>query len=161
MPTLPWTDALSLNLPLVDDPHRDFVHVLAAVEAMGDAALPDAWRHLVARAEAMFAAEDRWMQQSRFASAHCHCLQHQMVLRVLRETQEQARLGDASLLRQMAREFATWFALHLRSMDADLARHLRRVDYDAKTGTLRRPEAVSMRAIACCRQGESLALEAA
>lgn len=161
MPTLPWTDALSLDLPMMDAHHHDFIRRLGAVETVDDALLPLAWCRLIAGAQALFAAEDRWMHESHFASAHCHSLQHQMVLRVLRETQEQAGGGDPALLRQMARQLATWFAQHRRGMDADLAAHLHGVGHDARTGTLRRPEALPSRPVACCTQGERLALAAA
>ena len=36
MPNLEWSDALALDLPAMDDTHREFVDLLAAVNAAPD-----------------------------------------------------------------------------------------------------------------------------
>jgi len=46
MPVLEWSDALALDLPQMDDTHREFVDLLAAVDAAGDDTLLPAWRAL-------------------------------------------------------------------------------------------------------------------
>lgn len=40
MPTLPWTEALSLGLPEIDHAHREFVDMLAHAEAAPNAEQP-------------------------------------------------------------------------------------------------------------------------
>jgi hypothetical protein len=47
MSTLQWSGALSLDLPVMDDTHREFVDLLAAVEAVPDDQLAAAWRTLI------------------------------------------------------------------------------------------------------------------
>ena len=42
-----WSDAYLLGWPAMDDTHREFVDLLAAVEAADDAALVAAWQALV------------------------------------------------------------------------------------------------------------------
>ena len=150
MPTLKWSDALELDLPLMDEHHRDFVDAVAAVEAAEDGALLPAWHALIVHTDEHFGAEDRWMLDTHFAAANCHSLQHLMVLRVLRDVEQRARDGDLGLLREMARELATWFPQHLQSMDAALALHLRNVGYDARTGSVLRPEALPAQPITGC-----------
>ena len=125
MPTLNWSQALSIGVPLIDEHHCDFVARLGGVEAADDATLLEAWRELIGVTAAHFAVEDRWMRDTRFAQATPHGLQHQMVLRVLRDVERDGSAGNLALVRQMARELATWFPLHLHGMDAAFARHLR------------------------------------
>jgi hemerythrin-like metal-binding protein len=144
MSTLNWSPALSIGVPLIDGHHRDFVACLDSVEAADDAALLEAWRQLIDMTAAHFAVEDRWMREAHFAHASPHALQHQMVLRVLRDVERGGSAGNLALLRQMARELATWFPLHLHGMDAAFARHLRSAGRRANSldgGALaRRPE---------------------
>lgn len=40
MPSIQWPDALSLDLPIMDDTHREFVQLLGRVQRSTDADLP-------------------------------------------------------------------------------------------------------------------------
>jgi hemerythrin-like metal-binding protein len=150
MPLLEWSDALALDLPTMDDTHREFVELLGAVEAADDVALVPAWQALVAHTDAHFAQEDRWMRETRFATGNCHSVQHAVVLRVMREGLERAGAGDLAMLRMMAAELAQWFPQHAQGMDAALALHLRRVGHDPRTGTIERPQALPAQEISGC-----------
>ena len=44
MAALEWTEPLVLDLPLMDDTHREFVDLLAAVEQAGDDQVLPAWQ---------------------------------------------------------------------------------------------------------------------
>lgn len=149
-PSLAWSDALALEIPVMDDTHREFVDLLAVAEAAGDAELPAHWIALVDHTDAHFGREDEWMRSTGFASANCHTTQHQVVLQVLREGTRLLAEGDAKPARQMIRELAVWFPAHAQTMDAALALHLRRVGYDPETGVLSRPDAVPGEAIHGC-----------
>lgn len=142
MAALEWSEGLALDLPLMDDTHREFVALLQAVEHAGDARLIAAWQRLLEHTEAHFGQEDRWMQATRFASGNCHSMQHRVVLQVMREGAERARQGELAVLRAMAGELALWFPQHTQSMDAALALHLRRVGFDPATGGVLAPEAL-------------------
>lgn len=134
MHTLQWSDALSLDLPLMDDTHREFVDLLARVAQSGDEALLPAWNALIEHTQDHFDHEDCWMTNTRFSAAHCHTTQHKLVLQVMREGARRGQEGDLDLVRRMASELAVWFPQHAQSMDAALALHMRRVGYDAETG---------------------------
>jgi len=142
MAALAWSDALNLDLPLMDDTHREFVDLLAAVDRAGDAQLLSAWHALVEHTEQHFGQEDLWMASTRFASGNCHSMQHKVVLQVMREGAERAAQGELNVLRAMASELALWFPQHAQSMDAALALHLRRVGFDAATGVVHAPNAL-------------------
>lgn len=140
MAHLEWSDALSLDLPLMDDTHREFVDLLALVQHAVDGQLVAAWQDLITHTDAHFGQEDRWMAATRFASSNCHSTQHKVVLQVMREGAVQALDGDLGAVRALASELALWFPQHAQSMDAALALHLRRAGYDPLTGVVSRPE---------------------
>lgn len=153
MAGLQWTEALWLDLPLMDDTHREFVDLLAQVEQAVDAVLPLAWEHLITHTEAHFGQEDAWMRNTRFASSNCHSMQHSVVLQVMREGLQAAQAGQTdalAALRQMAHELGVWFSSHAQSMDAALALHLRRVGYDPLTGVVSAPSALPVEPIHGC-----------
>lgn len=150
MPALEWSDALALDLALMDDTHREFVDLLARVEQADDARLLDAWRALVDHTQLHFDQEDRWMRETRFASGNCHSVQHQVVLQVMREGLARAEQGQPEVPRAMARELAAWFPQHAQSMDAALALHLRRVGHDPATGHIAHPDALPRHEISGC-----------
>ncbi len=142
MAQLEWSDALHLDLPLMDDTHREFVDLLAAVDRADDTQLASAWHTLVEHTEQHFGQEDAWMASTRFAAGNCHSMQHKVVLQVMREGLVRAQQGDLNVLRVMASELALWFPAHAQSMDAALALHLRRVGFDAATGVVHAPQAL-------------------
>ncbi|CDS54287.1 Hemerythrin-like protein RSc0777 [Polaromonas sp. CG9_12] len=150
MPSLQWSDALVLDLPAMDDTHREFVDLLALVETAGDETLQPHWRTLVDHTDEHFGREDQWMQATRFASTSCHSVQHQVVLQVMREGIALAEAGDLDAIRQMARELALWFLQHAQSMDAALALHLRSVGFDPLTGTVAMPQVLPARLLHGC-----------
>jgi hemerythrin-like metal-binding protein len=149
MASLEWSDALSLELPLMDDTHREFVELLAQAEAAPPQEQQKAWQTLVQHTQEHFDREDRWMEATRFASSNCHSVQHKVVLDVLREVGEKSRT-DESLIPAVAIELGRWFIQHAQSMDAALALHLRRVGYDSATGTVANPLALPETAITGC-----------
>lgn len=149
-PTLEWSEALQLELPQMDDTHREFVDLLATVQAADDADLLPHWNTLVAHTVEHFGQEDRWMQETGYASGNCHAVQHQVVLQVMREGATRAAAGDLPLLRLIAGELAQWFPQHAQSMDAGLALHLRSVGHDPATGQVARPDALPRSEITGC-----------
>ena len=150
MSTLDWSDALSLDLPAMDDTHREFVQLLAGVEDAPDAQLLATWSALIVHTDAHFGQEDRWMRDTHFASSNCHSTQHQVVLQVMREGEAMGLSGKTDLIRPLARELAQWFPQHAQSMDAALALHLRGVGYDVASGAVARPEALPANMIHGC-----------
>ncbi|MDL2336327.1 MAG: hemerythrin domain-containing protein [Pseudomonadota bacterium] len=147
MSTLEWSPDLSLDLPVMDDTHREFVDLLAAVEQTSDAQLMTAWRELIAHTDTHFAREDRWMRDTRFATSNCHSMQHATVMQVIREGE---RLDRSDIIRQMARELALWFPEHAKNMDAALAQHLKTVGYDVDSGNVALPESLPASVIQGC-----------
>lgn len=150
MPNLEWSDALALDMPTMDDTHREFVDLLAHVEAAPDDSLLTHWNTLVAHTDAHFSREDQWMQATRFAASNCHSMQHQIVLQVMREGIKLIGTGDIATVRQMICDLAIWFPQHTQTMDTALALHLRSVGFNPETGLVARPEALPSEVIHGC-----------
>lgn len=150
MPNLEWSDALALDLPAMDETHREFVDLLALAEAAPDDALLTHWTTLVEHTADHFGREDQWMQSTRFSSSNCHSMQHQIVLQVMREGIKLIGSGDLATVRQMIRDLAIWFPQHAQSMDAALALHLRSVGFDPLTGVVTMPDALPKEVIHGC-----------
>lgn len=150
MPTLEWSDALSLDLPVMDETHQEFVELLAEVETADDAALRPAWRTLIAHTQAHFGREDDWMRATGFASTNCHSTQHAVVLDVMREGLDQDGAAGLAQIRELARQLAPWFVQHAQTMDAALALHLRSAGYDPVTDTIQTPQALPAAPITGC-----------
>jgi hemerythrin-like metal-binding protein len=150
MPNLEWSDALALDLPAMDNTHREFVDLLALAETAPDDSLLTHWSTLVEHTDEHFSREDQWMQATRFSASNCHSMQHQIVLQVMREGIKLINAGDLATVRQMIRDLAIWFPQHAHSMDAALAQHLRSVGFDPITGLVAMPEALPQEVIHGC-----------
>ncbi len=147
---LRWSAALELDLPVMDETHREFVDLLAAVAGAADADLLRAWAALVDHTDAHFGQEDAWMRQTRFSSVNCHSTQHAVVLSVMREGLALGSAGRLDVIRQMAHELALWFPQHAQTMDAELALHLRGIGFDPASGEVRMPDRLPAAEIAGC-----------
>ena len=146
MTRLQWSDALSLDMPAIDDGHRRFVELLDLAHEARDTSLVDRWRDLCTHPARIFEREDRWMHATLFSSDAIHSTQHKVVLQVMREGLAAGESGDLATIRKMAGELGQWFANHSQSMDAALALHLRKTGYDPATGVLSMPDDIALAA---------------
>lgn len=150
MATLQWSKDLELNVPAMDDTHREFVDLLAQVENAEDAELPALWLALIAHTEEHFGQEDRWMQATGFSSENCHSTQHKVVLQIMKEGAEKAAQGDLTMVRGMTPELAGWFNYHAQTMDAALAQHMAAVGFDTDSGHIATAAALPTTMISGC-----------
>jgi hemerythrin-like metal-binding protein len=148
--TLAWTDALVLDMPVMDEVHQEFVDQLERVVLADDDMLLPLWSALIAHTQEHFNREDEWMRATGFAAGNCHATQHKVVLQVMREGEARGHGGDLAVVRQMADELGIWFPQHAQSMDASLALHLRSAGYDPATGALAQPDRLPQTEIHGC-----------
>ncbi len=157
MVVITWTDSLLLQIPQMDQTHREFVDLLCAVEAAlgGDpAVLAARYAEFVNHTQAHFEQEERWMAAIGFDAANCHAFQHSHVLQVLRKVQ--LRLedeADVAMVGALVQELTAWLPEHAHSMDEALADTMRACGYDPATGTLARPRAADAPALTGCGGG--------
>lgn len=150
---LQWSEALSLDMPLMDGTHQEFVELLAQVVQAGDDVLLSRWATLIDHTQEHFDREDQWMEATGFAAGNCHATQHSVILQVMREGGKRGLSGDLPLVRQMAYELGLWFPQHAQSMDASLALHLRSAGYDPVTGEITQPSSIPQEQIHGCGGG--------
>lgn len=150
MATLQWSAALELNIPAMDETHKEFVDLLTAVERAADDQLLTLWQGLITHTEAHFGQEDRWMQATGFAVGNCHATQHKVVLEIMREGAKKAADGDTTMIRGMTPELASWFSYHAQTMDAALAQHMHSVGFDPASGAVHHPLALPQDLISGC-----------
>ena len=94
MSTLQWSDSLALDLPIMDDTHREFVDLLAIVVNASDTDILPAWKALIDHTDDHFGREDQWMRSTRFSSSNCHSMQHKVILQVMREGDVRGQAGE-------------------------------------------------------------------
>ena len=148
--SLQWNEALALDMPAMDDTHKEFVDLLGAVVQADDAQLLSAWDALLAHTEEHFDQEDAWMVATGFAAGNWHATLHKVILQVMREGHARGIKGEIAVVRQMAHELGLWFPQHAESMDASLAQHLQATGFDPATGTIHAPQALPKEAIQGC-----------
>lgn len=146
MSRLIWSDALSLDMPVMDDGRRQLVELLGLAHEANDVSVLGRWRDLIAHTQRVFERENRWMDATGSSSCHIHSTQHNVVLQVMKEGLTAGETGELGLIRLMADELGQWFANHSQSMDAALALHLRRVGYEPATGVLSMPDDIALQA---------------
>jgi hemerythrin-like metal-binding protein len=129
MPVMEWSDNLGLEVPAMDNTHREFVDLLNALADAPDDALLAALDRFIAHTDAHFAQENRWMHALPFPPVHCHEGEHDNVLRLMREVRNRVAIGEIELGRVLARELPEWFRLHATTMDAMLAQVIRLTGY--------------------------------
>jgi hemerythrin-like metal-binding protein len=152
--TLIWTDDFALHQPRMDETHREFVELLAGVEAAAGQpgeGLQTLFDAFVVHTRHHFAQEEAWMSAIGFAPENCHTFQHANVLQVLAQVQQQLRdRGDVALVRHLVGELALWFPAHAQMMDAALAQTIVERGFDTETGAMVRPMPAEAEAITGC-----------
>lgn len=123
-----WNDARhSLNLPEMDDTHREFVALLARAQNAPDAGLLPILDELLGHTRAHFEHESEMMAACALGSRAEHEAEHRRVLAELGQMRVRAEKGRFPFVRAyLAEGVPDWFHTHLATMDADLAGKYRR-----------------------------------
>ncbi len=123
-----WNDARhSLNLPEMDDTHREFVTLLVRAQNAPDAGLLPILDELLGHARAHFEHESEMMAACALGSRAEHEAEHRRVLAELGQMRARAEKGRFPFVRAyLAEGVPDWFRTHLATMDADLAGKYRR-----------------------------------
>ncbi|MGD0960202.1 MAG: hemerythrin domain-containing protein [Methylomonas sp.] len=109
----------------IDNDHQDFIRLLNALDAAGNADFPALFQQLYEHTEQHFEHENRLMQASAFPAAGEHAGEHQRVLGEFKQFKTRIDKGLISFGRSFVRErLPQWLQLHVSSMDSALAAHL-------------------------------------
>jgi hemerythrin-like metal-binding protein len=143
MTSLTWSESLILRQPWIDSTHREFVDLLAELEAAGrDPGTPllPCLDRFVDHTAAHFGQEDAWMAAIGFQPGNCHSKQHAQVLELLREVQRRVRdEGQVALVAQLVPALFEWFVPHAQNMDGGLVQVMQMTGFDPATGTMTNP----------------------
>lgn len=133
-----WSDDYLLGYAAMDQTHREFVTIVAALLDCEDAAVEGLLEEFLRHAEAHFGEEDRWMEQSGFPPRDCHIEEHAAVLASVRQVLEVVRGGDHAEGRRLAAALADWFPGHAFHLDSALAQWMVKQTHGGKPVVIRR-----------------------
>ncbi|MBC3910046.1 MULTISPECIES: hemerythrin domain-containing protein [Undibacterium] len=119
-----WSERLSLSYEPMDDTHKEFVELCAALSEDNPATFLARLDALIVHSIAHFEQENQWMAETAFPPAGCHRQEHEAVLEVMQEVRRRVELGEADLATRLAEELPLWFEHHVDTMDNMLARFM-------------------------------------
>lgn len=135
---LVWSDAFLLGYGPMDDSHREFVEVVAALAEAPAAELPSRLERVEIHLLEHFGTEDRWMRDSDFPARECHIDEHAAVLRSLSEVKALLAQGNQAIVRRFSDELMRWFPGHADYLDAALSHWMSKARMGGKPVVLRR-----------------------
>ena len=133
-----WNDDYLLGYGPMDDAHREFIDVVSALLACGDAEVLARLEAFARHAEQHFAEEDEWMRRTDFPPKDCHIDEHAAVLASVRQVIEVVKQGDIAEARRLAAALADWFPGHAFHLDSALAHWMVKRSHGGKPVVLRR-----------------------
>jgi len=119
----------ALNLAGMDDAHREFISLVAALIAASDAEFPPLFQALVNHTREHFIAEGRLMREAKYPGLGVHEGEHHRMLGELQQLNRTLKRGHLPLVRAFVKEgLPEWFDTHLAMMDAALVVHLKKLE---------------------------------
>lgn len=133
-----WHDSFVLGFGPMDAIHREFVDLVANVQAAPDEQLVQRLAALEAHCTSHFEEENKWMQDTDFPPRDCHIDEHNAVLNSIRQVQALLNEGDSANCRRLAGELAKWFPGHADYLDSALAHWMCKRRFGGKPVVFRR-----------------------
>jgi hemerythrin len=150
VPDLHWSADLASGDSRMDATHHEFVEQLAQLRSASVEQQLGLFRDLTRHTQEHFAQEERWMVATGFSADNCHATQHKSILETMQAVETHFLQGDQDIIARMADALAEWFPQHAQSMDAGLAQHMARVQFDSSTETLADPALVRPATMSGC-----------
>jgi len=124
-----WDEAVhALGVAEMDTTHREFTALVNLLVESDDTDFAALFGKLLDHCRLHFTSEGRLMRISRFPALGEHEGEHHRIYGDLVQMQRAVQRGRLALPRAFVKQgLKEWFALHLSSMDAALAAHLKRV----------------------------------
>lgn len=119
-----WSENLSSNYLPMDETHKEFVTLCAALSENKPETYLNRLDTLISHSVAHFEQENQWMEENNFPPAGCHRREHDAVLEVMTEVRRRFALGEADLGQRLAEEMPLWFEHHVDTMDNLLAQFM-------------------------------------
>ena len=124
-----WDEAVhALGVAEMDSTHREFTALVNLLVESDDTDFAALFGKLLDHCRLHFTSEGRLMRISRFPALGEHEGEHHRIYGDLVQMQRAVQRGRLALPRAFVKQgLEEWFGLHLSSMDAALAAHLKRV----------------------------------
>lgn len=119
-----WSERLCSNYAPMDETHKEFVSLCAALSEDLPSTFLARLDALIAHSIAHFEQENQWMKENGFPPAACHQREHDTVLEVMTEVRRRVELGELDLGQRLAEEMPLWFEHHVDTMDNMLAQFM-------------------------------------
>ena len=117
-----WSPEMLTGLDEMDELHHVFFDALLGLSSITDENFSTCYTAFVAKAERMFATEDRWMEEIDFPALQSHREQHARVLAALHNVMFHVMGGNLALGRDVIeRLLPQWCIFHMTTMDMALA----------------------------------------
>jgi hemerythrin-like metal-binding protein len=136
--TIGWRDSFVLGFGPMDSIHREFVDLVAALQAAPDEELGARLATLAAHCVGHFEEENRWMLETDFPPRDCHIDEHNAVLKSISEVQALLAAGDIANGRRLTEALASWFPGHADHLDSALAHWMCKRRFGGKPVVFRR-----------------------
>lgn len=115
-----------LGLEAMDSTHDEFVELVQALILASKTEFPALYKKFLDHTQAHFDAEQQWMTEYQYPAAGEHNGEHARVLRDLKAFAPKVEKGMLMFARAYVKEqIPDWFQLHLTTMDAALALHIK------------------------------------
>ncbi len=117
----------ALGVEEIDADHRELLALLEILLEAEDGEFPILFQKFVDHTRRHFAHEGRLMRLGRYPALGEHEGEHHRVLGEMLQFNRNLKLGRLVLTRAYVKSgLPEWFALHHRTMDSDLANHVKR-----------------------------------
>lgn len=133
-----WTDAFLLGFGQIDEIHREFVDIVAAMLRSSDADFLHSLDDFVKHATAHFGEEDTWMNDTDFPARECHIAEHAAVMKSTLEVRQLVEDGNIAIGRAFTTELTHWFPGHATYLDSALAHWMFKRQHGGKPIVFRR-----------------------
>lgn len=129
MTLIDWKEEFSLGIPAIDHEHREMIDLinqtyLAVGEGKDGARIGEFLGEIYARISAHFALEERIMRDRGYDEYADHKADHERLLDEILEIMDHCEDGRGFDEESFSETLREWFALHFRTRDARLHKHL-------------------------------------
>ena len=124
-------DCIQLDIPVIDTIHAEFVVLVNRLGNADPEEFATLFQELLAHTRAHFATEEELMRLTHFPGRREHLTEHGRVLGDMERFADRLAAGKTIFARAFVEDrVPDWFANHTRTLDSDLAQHLKAVGGD-------------------------------
>jgi len=121
---LNWNDRYSVGVKVLDDQHKGLIGILnelheAMLKAQAESVSGPLLQRLLDYTRVHFAAEDRFMSESRFPGLAQHRAQHEALTQKLGEYLTRRQRGETGIQIQLLHFLRDWLATHIQKEDKE------------------------------------------